>query len=191
MGLGEEEAAAATRDEPPVTRAATAPRASAFVGCCLSARSSLGLRPRVYPRGLVPAAAAAATAPARPLVGRRAHHVGEEGELARRLDGGGHIALMLPAGAGDSSRLDLAPVAHEPAQEVGVLVVDPGDALLAEHADLGPPGPAGGLGPRRPGRAAVVLPAAHVSAPSASGEEDGTGPRAAPRRRRRQAASGR
>src|SRR5207244_12773091 len=115
----------------------------------LSTGRTLGLRARLHTRGLVPAAPPTATASARALVGGGAHHVGEEGELARRLDGGGRIALMLPAGASDPSRLDLAPVAHEPAQEVGVLVVDPGDALLAEHAHLWPPRPPGRLGPRR------------------------------------------
>jgi hypothetical protein len=40
--------------------------------------------------------------------------------------------LMLRAGASDATRLDLATVGHVLAQELGILVVDEIDVLLAE-----------------------------------------------------------
>src|SRR5215211_6701991 len=50
--------------------------------------------------------------------------VGEQGHLPGVLDGGGDVALVLGAVAGDPAGADLAPVAHELAQQVDILVVD-------------------------------------------------------------------
>src|SRR5205814_9128254 len=67
--------------------------------------------------------------------------VGQQGQLARRLDGDGHLALVLGAVARHAASSDLPAVRDEPAQQVHVLVIDPVDVVLAEDADalLGPP----------------------------------------------------
>src|SRR5512132_2965848 len=62
--------------------------------------------------------------------------VGEQGHLPGVLDGGGDVALVLGAVAGDPAGADLAPVAHELAQQVDVLVVDVVLLLGAELAEL-------------------------------------------------------
>src|SRR5512132_2143375 len=62
--------------------------------------------------------------------------VREQGHLPGVLDGGGDVALVLGAVAGDPAGADLAPVAHELAQQVDVLVVDVVLLLRAELAEL-------------------------------------------------------
>src|SRR5512132_770124 len=62
--------------------------------------------------------------------------VREQGHLPGVLDGGGDVALVLGAVAGDPAGADLAPVAHELAQQVDVLVVDVVLLLGAELAEL-------------------------------------------------------
>src|SRR5215211_2966069 len=62
--------------------------------------------------------------------------VGEQGHLPGVLDGGGDVALVLGAVAGDPAGADLAPVAHELAQQVDVLVVDVVLLLGAELTEL-------------------------------------------------------
>src|SRR5215207_6699342 len=62
--------------------------------------------------------------------------VREQGHLPGVLDGGGDVALVLGAVAGDPAGADLAPVAHELAQQVDVLVVDVVLVLGAELAEL-------------------------------------------------------
>src|SRR5512132_136434 len=62
--------------------------------------------------------------------------VGEQGHLPGVLDGGGDVALVLGAVAGDPAGADLAPVAHELAQQVDVLIVDVVLVLGAELAEL-------------------------------------------------------
>src|SRR5215213_899266 len=59
--------------------------------------------------------------------------VGEQGHLPGVLDGGGDVALVLGAVAGDPAGADLAPVAHELAQQVDILVVD---VVLVVGAEL-------------------------------------------------------
>src|SRR5215216_3863260 len=62
--------------------------------------------------------------------------VREQGHLPGVLDGGGDVALVLGAVAGDPAGADLAPVAHELAQQVDVLVVDVVLVVGAELAEL-------------------------------------------------------
>src|SRR5215216_7032458 len=62
--------------------------------------------------------------------------VGEQGHLPGVLDGGGDVALVLGAVSGDPAGADLAPVAHELAQQVDVLVVDVVLVVGAELAEL-------------------------------------------------------
>src|SRR5215468_9339502 len=62
--------------------------------------------------------------------------VGQHRHLARVLDRGGDVALMLGAVAGHPPGPDLAPVGDELPQQRRVLVVDVGDLLLAEQADF-------------------------------------------------------
>src|SRR6185295_497017 len=92
----------------------------------------------------VTAIATIAATAARPPFGDGALGVGQQRQLPRRLDGNGHLALVLGAVAGDPAGPDLAPVAGEAAQGVGVLVVDPLGVPGAEDADLL-------LAPGRPG----------------------------------------
>src|SRR5215217_5439079 len=67
---------------------------------------------------------------------RSSDRVREQGHLPGVLDGGGDVALMLGAVAGDPAGADLAPVAHELAQQVDVLVVDVVLLLGAELTEL-------------------------------------------------------
>src|SRR5579871_538436 len=84
-----------------------------------------------------PVATRAAPGPtARGALGDGALGERQQGQLTGRLDGDGHLPLMLGAVAGHAAGADLAAVAHETAEEVDVLVVDPLHVLLAEHADL-------------------------------------------------------
>src|SRR5918992_5400507 len=64
------------------------------------------------------------------------NRVREQGHLPGVLDGGGDVALVLGAVAGDPAGADLAPVAHELAQQVDILVVDVVLVLGAELAEL-------------------------------------------------------
>src|ERR671918_2260645 len=64
------------------------------------------------------------------------NRVGKQRHLPGVLDGGGDVALVLGAVAGDPAGADLAPVAHELAQQVDVLVVDVVLLLGAELAEL-------------------------------------------------------
>ena len=54
--------------------------------------------------------------------------------MARAFECGGDHALVLGTGASASRRQDLRVRAHEPADELSVLVVDEGDFLRAEQA---------------------------------------------------------
>src|SRR5215213_11724305 len=67
---------------------------------------------------------------------RSADGVREQGHLPGVLAGGGDVALVLGAVAGDPAGADLAPVAHELAQQVDVLVVDVVLMVRAELAEL-------------------------------------------------------
>src|SRR5215217_6694362 len=67
---------------------------------------------------------------------RSSDQVREQGHLPGVLDGGGDVALVLGAVAGDPAGADLAPVAHELAQQVDVLVVDVVLMVRAELAEL-------------------------------------------------------
>src|SRR4029450_8242650 len=62
--------------------------------------------------------------------------IGEQGHLPGVLDGGGDVALVLGAVAGDPAGAGLAPGTHELAQQVDVLVVDVVLLLRAELAEL-------------------------------------------------------
>src|SRR5271170_5133232 len=62
--------------------------------------------------------------------------VRQQRHLARVLDRRGDIALVLRAVAGNPPCPDLAAVGDELPQQPRVLVVDVGDLLLAEQADL-------------------------------------------------------
>src|SRR5690606_41021382 len=62
--------------------------------------------------------------------------VRQERHLASVLDGGRDVTLVLGAVAGHAARTDLAAVGDELPQQGRVLVVDVGDLLLAEHANL-------------------------------------------------------
>src|SRR5579859_3158529 len=66
---------------------------------------------------------------------RRAR-VRQQRHLTSVLDRGRHIALMARAVARHPAGADLAAIGDVLAQQTGVLVVDVGDPLLAEHADL-------------------------------------------------------
>src|SRR5512146_2500882 len=62
--------------------------------------------------------------------------VGQQRHLTAVLHGRGDVTLVLGAVAGDPAGTDLAAVGDELPQQVRVLVVDVGDLLLAEHANL-------------------------------------------------------
>src|SRR5439155_21734075 len=84
--------------------------------------------------------------------------VGQEGRLPGGLDGHGHVALVAVAVAGGAAGLDLGPLRQEAPEQVGVLVVDPGDRVPAEDADLGlAPAGAERSGGRRPLRASAAI----------------------------------
>ena len=90
------------------------------------------------------------------LVAHRALGVGDERHFAGRLDGHGHVALVLDARAGGAAGLDLGPVADEPAEEVDVLVVHEDDVVAAEDANLGLAAPVE-VADRRPLLAAIAV----------------------------------
>src|SRR3954469_11778739 len=62
--------------------------------------------------------------------------VGQQRHLAGVLDRGGDVTLVLGAVARHPASADLAAVGDELAQQRGVLVVDVGEFLLAEQANL-------------------------------------------------------
>src|SRR5260370_33823869 len=62
--------------------------------------------------------------------------VRQQRHLARVLDRGGDVALVLRAVTGNPPRADLAAVGNKLPQQPGVLVVHPGHPFLAEKADL-------------------------------------------------------
>ena len=64
------------------------------------------------------------------------NRVGHEGHRASALHGVRDVALMLHAGASDTTRLDFAAISHELAQNLRVLVVDVVHLVLAELAVL-------------------------------------------------------
>src|SRR5438270_12207608 len=102
------------------------------------------------PRSHVAVVAGTTPTAAAPL-GHGALAVGQQGQFAGRLDGHGHIALVLGTVARDPAGPDLAAVGHEAPQQVDVLVVDPLDVVAAEDADrllgVAPPGVLGGPAP--------------------------------------------
>src|SRR5581483_12078522 len=105
--------------------------------------------------GTAPAAAPAA--PAEPLR-HRPLGVGQERQLPGGLDGHRHLPLVSVAVARRPAGLDLRPLREEAAEEVGVLVVDPGNRVPAEDADLGlAPAGAERSGGRRPLRASGAI----------------------------------
>src|ERR1700678_1327301 len=61
---------------------------------------------------------------------------GEQGDVARLLDGEREAALMRGADAGETARDDLAALGHEPLQQAHVAVAEEVDLLGAELADL-------------------------------------------------------
>src|SRR3970040_3198756 len=62
--------------------------------------------------------------------------VRDQGEEARALDARGQLALVLRLGAGHAARHDLAGLGEVLAQGVEILVIDLGDALGGELAEL-------------------------------------------------------
>src|SRR5437763_548155 len=99
---------------------------------------------------------AAAAAP-RPSLVHGPLGVGQKGQLTGGLDGHRHVALVLRAVARHPPGPDLAPVGHEPAQEVDVLVVHPLDVFFAEDTDLLLDPPPGVLGRAAPFALAVAV----------------------------------
>src|SRR4051812_50141409 len=88
------------------------------------------------------------TSSASEWVRRSADGVGDQGHLPRVLHGGGDVALVLRAVAGDPAGPGLAPVAHElPGQGDG-LVVDVVLLVSAELAELSLWLPRGAPAPR-------------------------------------------
>src|SRR5262245_8924229 len=64
------------------------------------------------------------------------HHVRQQGEEARPLDGPGQLALLAGRHRGDTARHDLAAFRHVAAEEARVLVVDLGRVIAREWAGL-------------------------------------------------------
>src|SRR5262249_23706271 len=62
--------------------------------------------------------------------------VGHQGDVARAFDRGRHRALVQSAVAADATRHDLAAIADEVLQLVGIFVVDDQLGVGAEAADL-------------------------------------------------------
>ena len=149
------------------TAASVARSASASVSSSTStetaARRRLG-RQRVAQRPLAPVTAAT---PARAL-GHRALGVGQQHELAGRLDGHGQRPLVLGAVARHPARADLAAVAHVLAQHGDVLVVDPLDLVPAQRAGLLLDPPAEVLGGAPGGRPAALVVACHQKGSSSN-----------------------
>src|SRR5262249_36388455 len=71
-----------------------------------------------------------------PLHSASRARVGQQRHLASVLDRGGDIALVLGAVSGHPAGADFAAVGDELAQQRRVLVVDVGEFLLAEQANL-------------------------------------------------------
>src|SRR5438445_3030257 len=69
---------------------------------------------------------------------RSVRREGQERDVARPLDGERELALVLGAGAEHPPGQDLAPLGHEPREQLHVLVVDVVDLVRAELADLPP-----------------------------------------------------
>jgi hypothetical protein len=65
-------------------------------------------------------------------------NVREQGQLARSLDGSGHLALVTAAGTRDPARADLPAVGDETPQRRQILVVDLLDLVAAVRAGLPP-----------------------------------------------------
>src|SRR6185503_11473787 len=65
--------------------------------------------------------------------------VRQQRQLPRALHRRGDLVLMPPAGAGDPTRPDLAPIRDELAEGRDVLVVDEGDLVAAVLAGLAAP----------------------------------------------------
>ena len=62
--------------------------------------------------------------------------VGQQSDVAGALDGDLDLSLVLSAGTGHTAGQDLAALADELAELVGILVVDEVDLVCAEDADL-------------------------------------------------------
>ena len=62
--------------------------------------------------------------------------VGQQSHVAGALDGDLNLSLVLSAGTGHTAGQDLAALADELAELVGILVVDKCDLVCAENADL-------------------------------------------------------
>src|SRR6476660_3465277 len=105
---------------------------------------------------------------------------GQERDVARPLDGQGELALVLGAGAEHPARQDLAPLGHEPGEELHVLVVDVVDLVRAELADLPAPEEVAlacvlaAAAPGSAGTAASTARAATTTAASATAESAST-----------------
>src|SRR5690349_14965375 len=64
------------------------------------------------------------------------HDVGKEADLARTLDRGRQLTLLLARNGGDAARHDLATLRHEALQQAHVLIVDLRRILAREGAGL-------------------------------------------------------
>src|ERR1700761_3377089 len=64
------------------------------------------------------------------------HHVGQQADEARALDGLGQFALLLGGHRRDAGRHDLAALGNEALQQLDVLIVDLRRALARERAGL-------------------------------------------------------
>ena len=61
---------------------------------------------------------------------------GQQSSLASTLDSDVNLSLMLSASTGDAARMNLASLADELAQSLGVLIINVSDLVCAENADL-------------------------------------------------------
>jgi hypothetical protein len=68
--------------------------------------------------------------------------VGQKREMASPLDRGANQTLVLLARAGLPARLDLAAIADVNPETADLFIVDAGDVIGTEPADLAPPGEA-------------------------------------------------
>ena len=62
--------------------------------------------------------------------------IGQQSHVACTLDGGVDLSLVLSAGAGHTAGQDLTALADELAELVGILVINVGNLVCAEDADL-------------------------------------------------------
>ena len=62
--------------------------------------------------------------------------VGQQSHVAGALDGDLNLSLVLSAGTGHTAGQDLAALADELAELVGILIVDKSDLVCTEDADL-------------------------------------------------------